>query len=69
MTAVVQPGRPVIELDYGITVYPARFDGDRWRAAGRAALPRAGCGDSVGILGTVGGACVMRLSRFLRCRR
>jgi integrase len=27
------PGRPVIELEYGITVYPARFDGDRWRAA------------------------------------
>ena len=26
------PGRPVIELEYGITVYPARFDGDRWRA-------------------------------------
>ena len=25
--------RPVIELDFGITVYPARFDGDRWRAA------------------------------------
>jgi integrase len=26
------PGRPVIELDCVITVYPARFDGDRWRA-------------------------------------
>jgi integrase len=26
------PGRPVIELEHGITVYPARFDGDRWRA-------------------------------------
>jgi integrase len=25
-------GRPVIELDFGITVYPARFEGDRWRA-------------------------------------
>jgi hypothetical protein len=25
--------RPVIELDFGITVYRARFDGDRWRAA------------------------------------
>jgi integrase len=25
-------GRPVIEMDCGITVYPARFDGDRWRA-------------------------------------
>jgi integrase len=24
--------RPVIELDGGITVYPARFEGDRWRA-------------------------------------
>jgi integrase len=33
MTAAGQPGRPVIELDCGITVYPARFDGDRWRAA------------------------------------
>ena len=32
MTAAGQPGRPVIELDCGITVYPARFDGDRWRA-------------------------------------
>jgi len=32
MTAADQSGRPVIELDYGITVYPARFDGDRWRA-------------------------------------
>ncbi len=26
------PGRPVIEMEHGITVYPARFDGDRWRA-------------------------------------
>ena len=26
------PYRPVIELEYGITVYPARCDGDRWRA-------------------------------------
>jgi hypothetical protein len=26
------PCRPVIELEHGITVYPARFDGDRWRA-------------------------------------
>jgi hypothetical protein len=26
------PDRPVIELEQGITVYPARFDGDRWRA-------------------------------------
>jgi integrase len=26
------PGRPVIELEYGITVYPARWEGDRWRA-------------------------------------
>jgi integrase len=25
-------GRPVIEMEGGITVYPARFDGDRWRA-------------------------------------
>jgi integrase len=25
-------GRPVIELEYGITVYPARYKGDRWRA-------------------------------------
>jgi len=32
MTAAAQPGRPVIELEYGITVYPARFEGDRWRA-------------------------------------
>ena len=31
-TPGVVPGRPVIELEYGITVYPARFDGDRWRA-------------------------------------
>jgi integrase len=27
------PDRPVIELGHGITVYPARFEGDRWRAA------------------------------------
>ena len=32
MTSPAAPGRPVIELDSGITVYPARFDGDRWRA-------------------------------------
>ena len=25
-------GRPVVELDAGITVYPAREEGDRWRA-------------------------------------
>ena len=25
-------GRPVIELECGITVYPAREEGDRWRA-------------------------------------
>jgi integrase len=25
--------RPVIELEHGITVYPARFEGGRWRAA------------------------------------
>jgi hypothetical protein len=28
----VGAGRPVIELEDGVTVYPARFDGDRWRA-------------------------------------
>lgn len=36
MTAPAMPalilGRPVIEMDWGITVYPARFEGDRWRA-------------------------------------
>lgn len=36
MTAPAMPaqilGRPVIETDWGITVYPARFEGDRWRA-------------------------------------
>ena len=32
MTGQAGSGRPVIELDFGITVYPARFDGDRWRA-------------------------------------
>jgi len=32
MTSGNPPGRTVIELDYGITVYPARFTGDRWRA-------------------------------------
>ena len=26
------PERPVIELEHGVTVYPARFEGDRWRA-------------------------------------
>jgi hypothetical protein len=26
------PGRLVIELEYGVTVYPARAAGDRWRA-------------------------------------
>ena len=26
------PGRPVIELEHGITVYPGRWAGDRWRA-------------------------------------
>ena len=25
-------GRPVIELECGVTVYPAREEGDRWRA-------------------------------------
>jgi hypothetical protein len=33
MTSPGLPGRPVIELEHGITVYPARFTGDRWRAA------------------------------------
>jgi integrase len=32
MTTADAPGRPVIEMEYGITVYPARFEGDRWRA-------------------------------------
>jgi hypothetical protein len=32
MTHPGMPGRPVIELEHGITVYPARFPGDRWRA-------------------------------------
>jgi integrase len=32
VTAASQPGRPVIELENGITVYPPRFEGDRWRA-------------------------------------
>jgi integrase len=32
MTSADPPGRPVIELEHGITVYPARFTGDRWRA-------------------------------------
>jgi hypothetical protein len=32
MTSAGLPDRPVIELDHGITVYPARFTGDRWRA-------------------------------------
>ena len=32
MTGPAGSGRPVIELDFGITVYPARFGGDRWRA-------------------------------------
>jgi len=32
MTSADPPDRPVIELEYGITVYPARFTGDRWRA-------------------------------------
>jgi integrase len=32
MTSADLPGRPVIELEHGITVYPARFEGDRWRA-------------------------------------
>jgi hypothetical protein len=26
------PDRPAIELEHGITVYPARWEGDRWRA-------------------------------------
>jgi hypothetical protein len=26
------PGRLVVELEYGVTVYPARAAGDRWRA-------------------------------------
>jgi len=26
------PDRPIIELEHGITVYPARWEGDRWRA-------------------------------------
>lgn len=32
MTPGAVPDRPVIELEHGITVYPARFEGDRWRA-------------------------------------
>jgi integrase len=30
---VRQAGRPVIEMDYGITVYPPEADGEPWRAA------------------------------------
>jgi integrase len=32
VTSPAGSGRPVIELESGITVYPARFHGDRWRA-------------------------------------
>jgi hypothetical protein len=32
MTSADLPGCTVIELEHGITVYPARFKGDRWRA-------------------------------------
>jgi hypothetical protein len=32
MTSAGLPGRPVIELEHGITVYLVRFTGDRWRA-------------------------------------
>ena len=32
MTAPTMPGRVVIELEWGVTVYPARGAGDRWRA-------------------------------------
>jgi len=32
VTGPAGSSRPVIELESGITVYPARFDGDRWRA-------------------------------------
>ena len=30
--AATRGGGPVIELECGVTVYPARGDGDRWRA-------------------------------------
>jgi integrase len=32
LTAPATPDRPVIELEHGITVYPARREGGRWRA-------------------------------------
>jgi integrase len=32
VTAASHPDRPVIELEYGITVYPPRSEGGRWRA-------------------------------------
>jgi len=35
----------------------------------RLALPRAGCGDSVGILKIAAGACVIFVPRLLRFRR
>jgi integrase len=31
-TAAVPTGRVVVELGCGVTVYPARYEGDRWRA-------------------------------------
>jgi hypothetical protein len=29
---VVEPERPVIELEFGIVVYPPREEGGRWRS-------------------------------------
>ena len=36
-------GRPVIELECGITVYPAREEGDRWRAVWKENGERRQC--------------------------
>ena len=57
MTAPAMPaqilGRPVIEMDWGITVYPARFEGDRWRATwyenGRRRQCEAGTEDRLAV--------------------
>lgn len=42
-SVVAEPARPVIDAGLGIIVYPARFDGDRWRAVWYEEGERQGC--------------------------
>jgi hypothetical protein len=68
-------GYPVMPCSSSMTSPPPRVAARpaslarTWPRTDRSAAPRGACGDFVGILTTAGGACVIGLSLFLRCRR